>query len=385
MLHKKRLVPLALAVLVAGTSLVSLVNGQAATANKPYATEKLTELKSAKPTTAEVKSPSDLKAIEERVEIITRNALPAIVNIQITMQMPDGTLAGEQGSGVIVSEDGYVLTAGHVSGEPKQQCTIVLSNGTRLGAVTMGANSLYDSGMIKITSRPDAKFPFMPMGSISKMKAGDWVIAMGHPGGLQRGRAPVVRLGKVLQIIDRRATARNGEWFFQTDCPLIMGDSGGPVFDLEGKVVGINSKIGLQTTSNIHVPIDTFEDTWDRLAKSEKWGPSIFANSPQAPIRPVPDATPPRATLNANVVDDPSLGIVVRSVREDKAADKAKISAGDIIAKVDGTIVKTYDDLKKMLSAHKPGDIVTLDLLAGGSTPNSKSRQVRVTLDAADR
>ena len=222
------------------------------------------------------------------------------------------------------------------------------------------------------------------MGSIGKMKAGDWVIAMGHPGGLQRGRAPVVRLGKVLQIVDRRSAARNGEWFFQTDCPLIMGDSGGPVFDLEGKVVGINSKIGLQTTSNIHVPIDTFEDTWDRLAKSEKWGPST---SPLAarPTIPAPEAAPPRATLNATVIDDPSLGIVVRSVREDKAADKANISAGDIIAKVDGTIVKTYDDLKKMLTAHKPGDIVTLDLLAGGNAPNSKSRQVRVTLDAADR
>jgi len=319
------------------------------------------------------------------VEIITRNALPAIVNIQITMRMPDGTMAGEQGSGIIVSKDGYILTAGHVSGEPGQDCTLVLSNGTRLAGKTLGANSLYDSGMIKITSRPDAEFPFMPMGSIGKMKAGEWVIAMGHPGGLQRGRAPVVRLGKVLQIVDRRAAARNGEWFFQTDCPLIMGDSGGPVFDLDGKVVGINSKIGLSTTSNIHVPIDTFEDTWDRLAKGEKWGPSnaIFAGRQQAPAPLTVDATPPKATLNASVNEDPN-GIVVLSVRENKAADQAKITPGDIIAKVDGTIVKTYEDLKKLLSAHKPGDIVTLDLL-GGASSNSKSRQVRVTLDAADR
>jgi serine protease Do len=385
MSHKKKLIPLALAVIVAGASVVSLVRGQNVPSVKPYVTEKLTELKPLRNVTADVKSTSDLKAVEDRVEVITRNALPAIVNIQITMLVPDGTMAGEQGSGVIVSKDGYVLTAGHVSGEPGKDCVLVLSNGTRVLGKTMGANSLYDSGMIKIESRPNEEFPFMPMGSIAKMKAGDWVIAMGHPGGLQRGRAPVVRLGKILQIVDRRSV-RNGEWFFQTDCPLIMGDSGGPVFDMDGKVVGINSKIGLQTTSNIHVPIDTFEDTWDRLAKGDKWGPStnIFASRSQGPVTPAPDATPPQATLNAKVDNDPK-GIVVKSVREDKAADKAHIYAGDIITRVDGTIVKTYDDLKKLLLAHKPGDKVTLDLLGSTTSPNSRTRQVQVVLDAADR
>src|SRR5689334_22521562 len=107
MSHKKRLVPLVLALVVAGTSLVSLVSRQTASPAKPYVTEKLTELKSSTNVSAEVKSPSDLKAVEDRVEIITRNALPAIVNIQITMVLPDGTMAGEQGSGVIVSKDGY--------------------------------------------------------------------------------------------------------------------------------------------------------------------------------------------------------------------------------------------------------------------------------------
>src|SRR4051812_22544661 len=105
---KRRLIPLALAVTVAGAALTTLVHGEAAPTVKPYVTERLTELKNPKPTVSDVKTTSDLKNLEDRVEVITRNALPAIVNIQITMQMPDGTLAGEQGSGVIVSKDGYV-------------------------------------------------------------------------------------------------------------------------------------------------------------------------------------------------------------------------------------------------------------------------------------
>ena len=123
------------------------------------------------------------------------------------------------------------------------------------------------------------------------------MFAMGHPGGLQVGRAPVVRLGKVLAIVDRRNGRQTGDYYIQTDCPLIMGDSGGPVFDLDGKVIGINSKIGIATTSNIHVPVDSFVDTWDRLAAGEKWGPATGL----AAARPSPSPTPAsRANRGAN-------------------------------------------------------------------------------------
>src|SRR5207245_204744 len=89
-------------------------------------------------------------------------------------------------------------------------------------------------------------------------------MAIGHPGGYQKGRNPVVRLGRI---------QTNSKTFVQTDCVLVGGDSGGPLFDMHGKVIGIHSRIGNLITANIHVPVDTYRETWDRLAKGDEWGP----------------------------------------------------------------------------------------------------------------
>jgi serine protease Do len=352
--------------------------GQAETrpAARPYVREPLAELKGAPSVSHAPRTPAELRAIQERVEVITRHALPAIVNIQITVMTPEGIPAQEQGSGVIISKDGYVLTAGHVSGEPGQDVTMVLSNGTRVAGKTLGANTQHDSGMIKITSRNNVEFPYMPIGSTAGMKTGEWVIALGHPGGLQAGRAPVLRLGKLLAVVDLRS--RGGDYFIQTDCPLIMGDSGGPVFDIEGRVIGINSKIGLRTTSNIHVPIDSFTDTWERLAAGEKWGRPAFAGARPAPLpAPVTPPEPPKATLGARLASDGSTK--VQDVRPGMSAERVGILPGDIITKLDNTIVKTFDDIAKFLAGRKPGEEITLELQRNG-----KPMQVKVPLDAAD-
>src|SRR5438067_853762 len=80
------------------------------------------------------------------------------------------------------------------------------------------------------------------------VKNGDWCVCVGHPGGYKEGRTPVVRVGRVLAHNDNH---------LQSDCTMVGGDSGGPLFDLDGKVIGINSRIGLTIASNIHVPVDT--------------------------------------------------------------------------------------------------------------------------------
>ena len=250
------------AVLVAGVSCA--LGGAEVMADAPpspvaYSTEahrEITQLPAAPVTPGNV---DDLKLIQSRVEAVVKEALPATVAILLD----DG-----QGSGVIVSRDGYVLTAGHVSGKPGQKVTIMLSTGEELHGKALGANNNIDSGMVKITDKaadPKKGFPFVPLGTAKKLKAGQWLVAMGHPGGYREDRPPVVRLGRVLYVQD------NNKWF-ATDCPLINGDSGGPVFDLDGRLIGINSRIGMTLTTNVHVPIDTFEETWDRLAKGEEWG-----------------------------------------------------------------------------------------------------------------
>ena len=96
--------------------------------------------------------------------------------------------------------------------------------------------------------------------SVNCLNSSAWCIAIGHPGGYKLGRTPVVRVGRILDV---------GKAMIQTDCTLVGGDSGGPLFDMFGRVIGINSRIGPNINYNIHVPVDTYHDTWDKLVV---WG-----------------------------------------------------------------------------------------------------------------
>lgn len=200
----------------------------------------------------------DLIGIEKHVQRVIERVTPAVVGIRV---------GPGSGSGVIINEEGIVLTAGHVSGKPGQDAVIILPNGKQLKGKTLGQNKGIDSGMIKIVGGDNdkkEKYPFLDMGKSADLKTGQWVIAIGHPGGFRPNRTPVVRVGRILTT---------NQFLIQTDCSLVGGDSGGPLFDMNGKVIGIHSRIGgKEITENVHVPVDTFKQTWDRLAKGESWG-----------------------------------------------------------------------------------------------------------------
>ncbi|MCL2640382.1 MAG: S1C family serine protease [Phycisphaerales bacterium] len=272
----------------------------------------------------------DLKLIQSRVEAVTKIAVNATVAVIIE---------GSQGSGVIVSKDGYILTAGHVSGKPGTNIRVIMPDGRRLRAKSLGANNSIDSGMIKITDPPNrgkgggggGDFPFVTLGTAKKLNAGQWLIAIGHPGGYMQGRPPVVRLGRVLRANPKAIV---------TDNPLISGDSGGPLFDLDGKLVGINSRIESSVHTNIHVPIDTFIETWDRLAKGEEWGGTWLG-----------------ATVRLE-----DKGIVVRRVHPNTSAAKAGLKEGDIILHLNGRRLKDVDELASAIEKKKPGDPITLEV-----------------------
>ena len=150
-------------------------------------------------------SPSDLAAIQTAIEQVVKKCLPATVGVDIN---------GVEGSGVIVTEDGYVLTAGHVSGMPGRDAYVILPDGKRLKAKTLGANESMDSGLMKITDA--GPWPHAEMGRSGTLKPGEWCVAIGHPGGFQRNRPPPVRAGRVVM-------ARSDALW--TDCPLTAGDS----------------------------------------------------------------------------------------------------------------------------------------------------------------
>jgi len=269
----------------------------------------------------------DLRAIQQRVKKVVEKVTPAVVGIRI------GHAAG---SGVIVNKDGYVLTAGHISGEPDRDALLFLPDGRRLKGKTLGANVALDSGMIRITE--EGEWPFVEMGDASKLKPGAWCLALGHPEGFRSGRTPVLRLGRVLQRGDR---------MIRTDCALVGGDSGGPLFDLDGKVIGIHSRIGEYMTMNLHVPVDTYRATWDRLAKGEVWGGR--KRGPYIGVR-----------LNE---DDAECRIA--EVDKDSPAEKAGLKADDVVIRFGKEPVEDLEDLLTLIREHKPGDEVPIRVRRG--------------------
>ncbi|MCE9532649.1 MAG: S1C family serine protease [Planctomycetes bacterium] len=285
---------------------------------------------------------ADLKAIQDQTKKVVEKVMSATVGIQI---------GGAAGSGVIVTKDGMVLTAGHVSGKPGQKCTIILPDGKRLDAKSLGRNAGIDSGMLQITAA-DAKFDFVEMGKSDDLKTGTWCVAIGHPNGYQRGRPPVVRLGRIWSASKTAIT---------TDCTLVGGDSGGPLFDMEGRVIGIHSRIGPNIMSNVHVPINTYTETWDRLVKGDEIGPG--------------SSTSITAYFGVTPDEDAKDGKLSR-VTEGSPADKAGLLAGDIITKFDGKEIKTYADMLSILAKKKPGDEVEVVVKRG-----EELKSLKVKLD----
>lgn len=197
------------------------------------------------------KDRQDLLDLEERVTRLIPKILPSTVAIRV------GT---SQGTGVIVSKDGYVLTAGHVAEKPGSAATFTLHDGRTCEGKSLGAHQGVDAGLMKITD--PGEFPALEMGVSEDLAPGSWCVALGHSQGYQEGRPPVARLGRIL-------FARHS--VLQTDCPLVGGDSGGPLVDLEGRVIGINSRISGLGSMNFHVAVDVYRENWDRLVKGELW------------------------------------------------------------------------------------------------------------------
>jgi hypothetical protein len=205
----------------------------------------------------------DLKVMEHHLDKVLARVLPSIVCVN------------GQGSGVIVTRDGYVLTGGHViAGQAGRECTLTFSDGKTVKAKALYTNSSVDSGLIKIIE-DDKEWPFVEMGHSADLKPGDWCIARGHPGGYKKGRDPVVRLGRI---------TKPGDTALVHDCALVGGDSGGPLFDINGRVIGIESRIDQSVETNIAVPVDVFRDGWDQLVeqglKIDRTAPAYAAKQP---------------------------------------------------------------------------------------------------------
>ena len=278
----------------------------------------------------------DLREIEDRVQALIEKVTECTVALQV---------GPAQGSGVIVSADGYVLTAAHVSGKPGQPISIRLPDGTHARGRSLGRNRTLDASLIKIED-PARTWPHLKMANLSDLEPGAWCVVTGHPGGFRVDRAPVIRLGRVIYADNR---------VIRTDCELVGGDSGGPLIDLKGQVIGINSRIGEDTSFNLHVPVSVYERAWDKLVASETF--SIHSG----------------AYLGVQG-EDVEQGVRLTKIYPDEPAARAGMQTGDILRTFEGVPVGSMDDLIELVGEEEPGSRVTVTLVRNGRVIEIEAR-----------
>lgn len=207
---------------------------------------------------------ADIHALQSAIRQVVRKSLPAVVAVQTSMGNNYAS-----GSGVIVTPDGIIMTAGHVSGRRGTEHTVILSDGRRMKAMSLGSDLFADAGLLQI--KETGIYPYAPIASVSSIKSGIFCINVGHPGGHNPRRGPVFRLGRLLDT-DHRTPA--GKSFLRTSAPVVHGDSGGPVFDIQGRVIGIHSEISDGLEDNFHVPLWAYTKHWsDKISLSEGVSP----------------------------------------------------------------------------------------------------------------
>lgn len=277
--------------------------------------------------TSSPESLADLKALEQQVQAVAKKATACVVGVS-------------GGSGVIVSEDGLILTVAHVGERADRRVTVTLPDGRRVRGRTLGNDHGVDAGMVRLDDK--GPWPHAEMGTSKDLEPGQWCVTLGYPVSFERDKPPVVRLGRIL---------RNRRGMIFADCKIMGGDSGGPLFDLEGRVIGIGSRCDDDVLVNIHVPIDSFREHWDRLVQGEDF-----------------DSLSPRLTFlgvgpGDNISDDR-----IHTVVPGSPAEKAGLRPGDLIVEFGGRPIDRYEQLPPLVRERKPGDKVTIGLRRGEET-----------------
>lgn len=281
---------------------------------------------------AQTDTVSQLKAIQQKVAQAADKAMPACVAIS------DGIGFG---SGVVVSADGLVLTAGHVmASNDEGKYEVLFPSGRTVPAKPLGKNLNDDAGMLQLLG--PGPWPHVKMHQADDIKAGDWVITLGHSGGFELGRKPPVRVGRVIR---RKPNA------YVSDAILIGGDSGGPLFNLAGELIAIHTSIGDITADNRHVPLAVFRRDWNRLKRGDSWGTLPELNEPGDKSQP--------GKMGVNV-DREARNAKIRKVTKGSAADEAGLVPGDVVVQFDNVIINDGLHLIEVVKRFHAGDVVSI-------------------------
>ncbi len=279
----------------------------------------------------------DLRAIQGALQSHLERARAATV----CLQMGEGS-----GSAVIISEEGLVLTAAHVTAKVDEEVKVIMEDGRELRGRSLGLNSETDSAMLQIID--DGPFPYVEVDLEDSTILGDWVFSLGHSGGFDKKRGVNVRVGRLVK--QENST-------IQSDCMLIGGDSGGPLFNMEGELVGIHSRVGTSREQSLHVPIREFQAHWEELKKGDFIGEGGFAQKVE----------PGTGFLGLVARDSADGGLEVQELFAEGVAEKAGLKVGDRIIEIDGEVA-SEEKLTARLAELGSGEELTLKWISGEET-----------------
>lgn len=265
--------------------------------------------------------------------------------------MPQAPRGTSMGTGFLISADGYVLTNHHVI-DNADEVTVKLSDSRELKAKVIGSDAQSDVALLKVDAN---NLPTLRLGNSSGVLPGQWVVAIGSPYGLDHS----VTAG-IVSAVGRNTGGQQYVPFIQTDVAINRGNSGGPLLNTRGEVVGINSQIfsmsgGYQGIS-FAIPIDTAMNAVEQLKATGQVRRGMLGVNMQ----------PIDSGLAAGMKLPDSRGALVSNVQADSAADKAGLQPGDVIRSFNGAVVNEVGDLAPMVGALSPGTKVKLAVWRDG-------------------
>ncbi len=257
-----------------------------------------------------------------------------------------------QGSGCIISPDGYILTNHHVVSDV-EKITVKLHDGQELEAKVIGSDEKSDVAVLKIDGK---NLPVLPIGDSDKLKIGEWVVAIGNPFGL----TATVTVGVVSAVGRSNVHIADYEDFIQTDAAINPGNSGGPLLNLDGQVIGINTAIFSQSGGymgiGFAIPINMAMNIEEQLLKTGKVTRGQLGIIIQELSKDLADSFNLKSTK----------GVLVADVLSDSPAEKAGLKSGDIILKLNGEDITDIGSFRNKISTMTPGTKVKLLVMRDG-------------------
>ena len=269
--------------------------------------------------------------------------------------------AESQGSGFLISADGYILTNHHVI-ENASSIVVRMADEREFEGRVIGSDPRIDVGLVKITS--SERLPFVSLGESDSLRVGDWVVAIGNPFGLSH----TVTQG-IVSAKGRSIGAGPYDDFIQTDASINPGNSGGPLFDLSGRVIGINTAVsavgqGIGFAVPSDMVLEVLEDLKTQGRVDRGWiGVALRDLSP--------------SQMNSLGVPSAQTGVVLSEVYPRSPAAQAGARAGDVVVRIDGNPVLDSGELVRLIGSKRAGQDVRVRVLRNG-----QSRTLTITLAA---